>query len=74
MLTAPTQIRSLLLFAGTYFKSLINIQRRKCLGGGGKRMWFHSRTGSDSNPTSLLDAALSGGMRPWYWKEVLGQS
>lgn len=26
-----TQIRSLLLFAGTYFKSLINTQRRKCL-------------------------------------------
>lgn len=37
-------------------------------------MWFHSRTGSDSNPTSLLDSVLSGGVPQCYGKEVLGQN
>lgn len=51
--------------------SLINIQGRKCLGvgGGGRRMWFFSRTGSDSNHTSLLDSRLSGGMPPRWCLE-----
>lgn len=37
-------------------------------------MWFHSRTGSDSNPTSLLDAALSGGMASGIGRRCWGRA